>query len=727
MKKKGQAEIIGALFFIIILMIAFATFYYIYYDFSNFAYLENQRLQQEQIAKAQVLIENYSIQAQNVQFNVSSTNSLSSSPYLYKLDGIAPVTLNVSTAQINITVPIKAKSYTLSFYGYSKNPNVTNLFVYAKNSSGVYVLIGGYIISNGPFQLNIPFTSNFIVKNLVQLKINSSQIANYAAGSIVSTNDYIVVTIFNQQNVNTPAPFQQEINLSKTSQITQLVEPNASNVEFSYLNGTLIPSWFEGKDSHGDYIWWIKLDDGIPAYSMINIKMIIGPWNVNYYAENPNIVGEAPQLSSNYGEYDSGQNVFNFYDNFGGSSINSGKWNVNGNGTVIVNDGLKIECSNNNNYYAIVYSKANFGDGNVVEFFGNLSALNENINSKSQNMSIGLSSFNKTKKFVTLADYTMFSSVSPSSPSTSTPIKLEVSSNKSSYYYKSGMYIWQLELINNNVVGFQNYSSKNTIVDKALINFDEPIVFYCYNSNNGNSGNKLLTLGPFYWVRVRAAPPNGVMPKVLFGYLLTTMIGTHYVQNSMQNFAFSKIAITTSLTLPIMNYTTYYPSTSSYYLNNWQGKSFSFTYNRIIPASSNISLWLDIYNDGSSVDTINVQMPGLSKTISIPYKQENRVCISVPANAMSDGSLTVTVTASQNTIIDEAILQAIVPHVIVANDGSYPITIIRIWNNSNPPKYFNVSITLLPGQQIDLSNYFVQGSNIIKVVTSDGNYYSFYY
>ncbi|MDP8024140.1 MAG: hypothetical protein RAK20_06730, partial [Conexivisphaerales archaeon] len=445
MKKKGQAEIIGALFFIIILMIAFATFYYIYYDFSNFAYLENQRLQQGQIAKAQVLIENYSIQAQNVQFNVSSTNSLSSSPYLYKLDGIAPVTLNVSTAKINITVPIKAKSYVLNLYGYSKNQNATNLFVYAKNASGYYVLIGGYILPYGPFQLNIPLSSSFIVGGLVQLELNSTQIANYAAGSIINTNDYVIVTIFNQQNVATPAPFQQEINLSKTSQIAQLVLPNASNVEFSYLNGTLIPSWFEGKDSHGDFIWWIKLVNGIPANSWITIKMLIGPWNANFYAENPNVVGEAPQLSSNYGEYDSGQNVFNFYDNFGGSSINSEKWNVNGNGTVKVNDGLTIKCSNNNNY-TIVYSKANFGDGNVVEFFGNLSALTESASSKSQNMSIGLSSFKKTE----LVNYTMFSSVSPSK----TPIKLEVLSIQSSCSYKSGIYIWQLELINSNVVGF---------------------------------------------------------------------------------------------------------------------------------------------------------------------------------------------------------------------------------------------------------------------------------
>jgi len=185
MKKSGQAEIIGALFFIIILVMAFATFYYMYYDFSNFAYLENQKIQQENMAQAQILVENYSVQAQNVQFNVSSTNSLCSSPYLYKLDGIAPVTLNVSTAQINITVPIKAKSYVLDLYGYLQNLNATNLFVYAKNSTGDYVLIEGYVLPHGPFQLNIPLSSGFIVNGLVQLKLNASQIANYAAGSVV--------------------------------------------------------------------------------------------------------------------------------------------------------------------------------------------------------------------------------------------------------------------------------------------------------------------------------------------------------------------------------------------------------------------------------------------------------------------------------------------------------------------------------------------------------------
>jgi hypothetical protein len=707
MKKRGQAEIIGALFFIIILVMAFATFYYMYYDFSNFAYLENQKIQQEHIAQAQILVENYSVQAQNVQFNVSSTNSLGSSPYLYKLDGIAPVTLNVSTAQINITVPIKAKSYVLDLYGYSRNLNATNLFVYAKNSTGDYVLIEGYVLPPGPFQLNIPLSSGFIVNGLVQLKLNASQIANYAAGSVVNAENYIILTIFNMQNSPTPAPFQQMINLTSTNQIAQLVNPNGSNVAFEYLNGSLIPSWFQGKDSHGDFIWWIKLQNGIPADSWLTIKMMIGAWNTNFYRLYTGKVGEAPQLSPIYGEYDNGQNVFIFYDNF--TSLNSSKWKEGGNGNIIVNHGLTITCYSGQ--VAYLYSTNNFGDDYSVEALGNI-IITSSSSGQQETFGLGYPGSNS---------YIIFSSTSPGNN------KVTLEANKTTIpKYSPGKYDWLLELINNNIYGFQNYSNENEITDSQLSSFSQPIYFYCYNPKTSASSS--LTLGPFYWVLVRASPPNGYMPKVLFGYILTTLIGTKYIQSTMKNFIFSKIAVTASLSLPLTNYTTYYPNATDFYLINWQGTSATFIYKNILPASKNMSLCIDIYNPNtSSSDTVNISFSGITKTYNFKPEQEERIYINIPTSVAINGSLDVKVVASQNTIIREAILQAIVPHVIVVNVGSYPITIIRIWDNSNPPKYFSVSITLMPGEQVDLSNYFVQGSNIIKVVTSDGNYYSFYY
>ena len=684
-------------------------------QFSNLSYLESLTIQQSEV-NSQVLIENFSIIPQTIQFNVSSTNALSDSPYLYKLDGIAPVTLNVNTAKINITVPLKAKSYVLNLYGYSNNQNATNLFVYAKNSSGNYVLVGSYIIPQGPFELNIPLSSSFIVNKVVSLLLNSTQLANFAASSLVNTNNYVIVTIFNYQNVATPKPFQQEINLSATSQIAQLVEPNASNVAFTYLNGTIIPSWFEGKDSHGDFIWWIKLAGGIPADSWITIKMILAPWNVNFYQIYKGYVGEAPQLSPLYGEYDDGQNVFNFYDNF--TRLNTQIWSEGGNtSSIIVKDGLTINCIKGQTAY--IYSKLSIYDNNVVEAFGNITTTSAK---SGQQETFGLGDPN-------LSNYILFNSTSPSNIN---KVSFDVAQNnqvigEQQNVYNPGIYVWTIELIKNNVYGYQNYSSKTIITDQELSSFSQAIYFYCYNKATG-VGLHSLVLGPFYWVRVRAPPPNGVMPKVIFGYLVSTMIGTRYIKTSIQSFTFSKIAITTSLTLPLMNYTTYYPNSTNYYLNTWQGTSFTFTYKNIERAASNISLWLDFYNpSSSSKDSISVQASNITRTYLLQPHQEERVCISLPSSAVASGFLSVKVTANVSTMVKEAILQAIVPHVIVANVGSYPISIIRIWANSSPPRYFNVSITLLPGQQVDLSNYFVQGSSIIKVVTSDGRYYSFYY
>src|SRR5579875_774278 len=60
---------------------------------------------------------------------------------------------------------------------------------------------------------------------------------------------------------------------------------------------------------------------------------------------NPNVLnttntGVAPQLTSTYGQYDNGINVFQFYDNFAGTSLSS-KWSSFGYGapTLTVNNG----------------------------------------------------------------------------------------------------------------------------------------------------------------------------------------------------------------------------------------------------------------------------------------------------------------------------------------------------------------------------------------------------
>ncbi len=633
------------------------------------------------------------------------------------LDGNSYATLNVSSAIIDIAVPIRAQNMVLNLYGYNNNQNVSYLFVYAMNSSGSYVLLGGYAVSPGPFQLNVPLSQTYVINGFVQLRLSSYQLAAFATAHITGGINYVIVTIFNIANAPTPAPFQQEINLSITNPVAQLVNPSGSNIIFEYLNGTIIPSWFEGRDSHGDFIWWIKLGQSIPAGSTLLIKMILGPYYTNYYSQLPGLVGEAPQLSPKYGEYDNGQNVFIFYDNF--SSYNSSKWNiVEINGNVTVKDGLTLVCpppANPKSYtLAEFYTKEAFGDNLTVETFGNLS---NTITSSGQILAIGLSSPPYEPD-----NAVAFNSTSPSS---SNHITFQANTNASTLNYNSGKYVWRIGLYRNLAYGTQNYTMKSKLVDDYLTSFKAPILYYCYNPAQNSRSS--LTLGPFYWVRVRATPPDNLMPRVLFGYLLSTVIGVAYTNSSISNYRFNKIAITAQVSLPLTKYATFYWNSTHYYLTTLQGSAFTFVYSGLPPASSNMSFYLDAYNPGSSSVTIAITSGTQSWSFVLNAGQDERFVVSLPSDLISGQQIIIKVSSSGTITVKEAVVKAIVPNVIITNDGAYPVTIVRIWNQISPPTYQNVSITLLPGQSADLSYYFARGSSIIKVITSNGQEYVFYY
>ncbi len=86
---------------------------------------------------------------------------------------------------------------------------------------------------------------------------------------------------------------------------------NLSNIEFTYPNGTIIPSWRENGTSNSQTVlYWLKLG----SFTTTTVYM-------DFFSTSSNILntvntGEAPQLSSTYAEYDDGQNVFLSYGDF---------------------------------------------------------------------------------------------------------------------------------------------------------------------------------------------------------------------------------------------------------------------------------------------------------------------------------------------------------------------------------------------------------------------------
>lgn len=125
---------------------------------------------------------------------------------------------------------------------------------------------------------------------------------------------YVPINITNRQSIATPNPFQVMIQVDSTKNATYEAA-DLSNIAFTYPNGTVIPSWLaSGNSNSSTYtIYWLKVGS-IPATSSMTINMTFYPTTDNVL--NNETTGEAPALSSSYGQYDDGANVFIVYADF---------------------------------------------------------------------------------------------------------------------------------------------------------------------------------------------------------------------------------------------------------------------------------------------------------------------------------------------------------------------------------------------------------------------------
>ncbi len=385
---------------------------------------------------------------------------------------------------------------------------------------------------------------------------------------------YIIpITINNTQSSPTASPFQQLINVSSSSNFWNEINYSGQNVEFFYANGTIISSWLESVLP--SFVWWVKIGSIAPK-STLTIYM--GLANVNVSLFNNVNVGLAPYLPSNYGfgtygQYDDGANVFNFYDNFAGTALSS-KWvnnTVNSGGKLTINNGMSFARGTVGNAQAFLYSKTNFSTG-VYETYGTIPAGGSSL-LKYIYAAFGASNRSATNYGAAVGD---FKSVYGLRTGTSLAGHVQIPG------LYGGDYIWQLfvpaaspAFIN----ASQDYGTMITS-NSYVPNFPLPITFFDQN----NTG---INVGPFNWVRVRAYPPNNVMPSVSFGTWLIKQWNVTYdginsasTQNAM---VFSTSAGTFSFSVPNeFSYspvciTTYAPYPSSGSQSSGSSKTITFT------------------------------------------------------------------------------------------------------------------------------------------------------
>jgi len=234
---------------------------------------------------------------------------------------------------------------------------------------------------------------------------------------------------------------------------------------------TPLYAWIEQNSLTNVYIW-IKIPTSIPANGSLTIYMFVR--NSIQYP----YTGIAPNLTTTYAQYDNGENVFTFYDNFAGTSLNTNKWNAL-TSYYSVNNGLEI--INNTNNIDIV-SIQSFNMPYIVDSYAVdvTSATNSGI-------VFGYNGSNNYELFT--YTYNLWANNGST----------ELQANN---YDKGGNEIVTIEVTPTELEFEYNYQKVN--IYNGTIN------------GNGNIGFMSTTGGTngiFYWIRVRAYPPNGVMPS----------------------------------------------------------------------------------------------------------------------------------------------------------------------------------------------------------------------
>jgi hypothetical protein len=197
---------------------------------------------------------------------------------------------------------------------------------------------------------------------------------------------YVPITLTNSQSTATPSPFQQMVNISESTYSSYLTyNGNFANFEFFTSSGTVIPAWIESNNS-GKIITWIKLPNGIPAKSSITIYLGFASKSNNLLSSSGTTgIGEAPQLPcgsiatsscSTYAEYDDGASVFNNYWNFAGTTTPNG-WVQSGVG-IVQNNGVTVSESTGDGTLLTSANTYGLNANSILDFYGSLSTASQN-------------------------------------------------------------------------------------------------------------------------------------------------------------------------------------------------------------------------------------------------------------------------------------------------------------------------------------------------------------
>jgi len=323
------------------------------------------------------------------------------------------------------------------------------------------------------------------------------------------------ITLTNSQTVATLSGFQQQI-IFNPSTYSSYENGNLGNIRF-YYGTTELYSWCESgcSNTSTNTVFWVKLPFVINGSSSAVINMTFEQKTVNY---DKNYAGEAPNMTSTYGQYDNGAKVFNFYSNFKGTSLNTSKWTAyyGTNNNYVVSNGITVnpESSESGTSPPEIYTTTYTTTGPIIlDFYGEMDVSGKTgvnnlvllglINSSNDNNNfggIGNFGFSGVPHDGLVAWGSSGSDIYADSPALNLP--------------NTNSVIYSIELptvysTSTTLNGFSNYGNKATISGIDYSGWSGHLGFISQSSGE--------TIGPIYWIRTRLVPPNGIMPSITIG------------------------------------------------------------------------------------------------------------------------------------------------------------------------------------------------------------------
>jgi hypothetical protein len=329
----------------------------------------------------------------------------------------------------------------------------------------------------------------------------------------------IKVTISNNQSTATANPHVQEIKIDHNYLLSLLglgIDPYVlplNTIFYDPQANAQAYSWYEQFD--GTYHRWFVKTQSIGANSTYTLYMIIDIMQQlvdgNYAGINA-IYGQN-SLGLSYGQLDNGKNVFLFYDNFQGTSINTSNWYVGGSDnntsltTFTVNNGLTItsQYSSSTGSYGGIVTVNSYPTSTIFDaYLGSFSVTNSSYNSAH-----GISAQTGSASSSNGYDYVSWNVENPNGGTiaygsisggltafTAGPNFPKLNSVLSVFWTTTGN---EGACVNYNCVQTNNTSVTNTGSN-----------YYAIGAFNNSQG----AISTWYYARLRDYPPNGVMPAI---------------------------------------------------------------------------------------------------------------------------------------------------------------------------------------------------------------------